>query len=230
MVPACEAALGATEVPDAPAALAHLRAIRDAQPGPADLLRTEFRSFGLVTYAPVISEAGRSRLGPRAHAILKDGERSTRVWERLLLRYTWPALNRYQESLARAAESPPAERESAMRNAEAKVTRFMNPLMHLQPSYQRYLARAEGAIRRMDALVIVMAAKSFQAARGAWPADSAALLSAGFLTPAEEERCRTARYVVDDVGSLLVSIPLPQADSEKDDAEISVRVDAPKGS
>jgi len=224
--PACEAAIRSTARPEAPAALARLRLIRDAQPGPADILRVEFRSIGLFTFAPLLSEEDKARLGPVARSILKDGDRPFSLWERVYLRYSWPAMHRHEEALVRAAAAGPAEREASIKAVEAQAKHWMNPLMHLLPSHLRFLQRAEAATRRLDALVFILAARSFRDLHGRWPGDVRELSAAGLLTPAEEDRCRAARLDVDEAGALRVTVPLPQADPEKDDPELSVRVDA----
>lgn len=224
--PACEAAIRSTPRSDASAALTRLRLIRDAQPGAADILRVEFRSFGLATFAPLLSEESKARLGPVARSILKDGERPFSFWERAYLRYSWAAMQRHQEALVRAAGAGPAEREAAIKAVEAQAKHWVNPVMQLLPSHLGYLQLAEAATRRLDALVIVLAVRSFRGPQGRWPGDARELSVAGLLTPAEEERCRTVRFDVDEAGALRITVPLPQANPQKDDSELSVRVDA----
>lgn len=226
MVPACQAAFAAVHPSAARATLARLRVVRDALPSHAELLRFEFLSSDLFTFAPLLDEQARARLGPRAMAILKDGDRSTRLWERLVLRHSWHAVHRFKESLVQAAAAPTAMREEALARAEKAGSHWMNPIVHLQPSYLRYVRRAEAATRRLDALAFTLAARAFRAEHAAWPGGIGGLRGVGLVTQAEAERSGSARFDVVPSGGLRITVPLPQTDPAKDEGEVVLSLDA----
>jgi hypothetical protein len=223
LIPPCASALSAIPPSASRAMLARLRALRDALPSDAELLRVEFLSADLFTYAPLLDEVARSGLGPRATAIVKDGDRPTPLWVRMSLRDSWHATHSVHQSILRAAAAPLAKRQEALERAEKNAAKhWMNPIVHLQPSYLHFVRRADAASRRLDALAFALAARAFRAEHAAWPEDLGRLRDAGLATPDELERSGSARFEPALSGGLRINIPLPQTDPAKDEAEVVV--------
>ena len=109
--------------------------------------------------------------------------------------------------------------------AEKKAAHWLNPIVHLEPSYLRYVRRAEAATRRLDALGFVLAARAFRAEHGTWPEDCRALLAAGLATSEEVERSGSARFDQTGSGGLRITVPLPQGDPAKDEGEVVLSLD-----
>jgi hypothetical protein len=226
LVAPCASALSAVRVADARALLAPLRSVRDAVPSQAEMLRAELVLSSLFVYAPLLDAEARARVGPRGTAIIREGDRPTRRWERAVLRDSWHAMRRAQQRLVEAAMTAAPERDAAIARAEEGAAHWINPIVHLRPSYLRYVRRAEAAARQLDALVFVLAARTFRAARGEWPDGARALREAGLVTAEELERSGSARFDPGPRGELRIRVPLPQGDPARDPPEAEVTAKA----
>lgn len=222
LTPPCASALARAPAGSARTILGRVRTIRDALPSVATLLEEEFAVAGLFVYAPLFDRGVRAGLSPRAAAVAKNGERETRLWERVVLRDSWRATHRVQRHLLAAAAAPPRERETALERAEEEYLHWINPVVHLSPGYLRYVRRAEAATARLDALALSLAARAFRAERGVWPDDVRALHEAELATAVELDRTGGARFQLAQGRGLRISLSLPQCDPKADDAEVTV--------
>jgi len=195
LTPACGAVLSALPPSRLPDAIRRLRAVRDAFPTPAAMLREEAIAFQIMQ-GRFLAPGLRERIPERARVYWDlSGPEATSSWERALARDAWRVAREALDRVAAAADRPDADRAAVVADVEAGLARRMNVVLLGVPlgAYLKFARRAENARRRLDALVVAATA------RGSGAAGVAELASAGFLTAAEAERC--AAFVAFDAGA-----------------------------
>lgn len=208
LAPACAAAIGATPPPALPGAIGGVRAIRDATPTVAAMLRDDLVSSEALAFGrdPAVEQ----RLTPAAQALFEGDRVAAAAWERLARRDGWRVLRHGFDGLVAAAGTPPPDRDAAFARVQATAARSLNPLAAIAlPDVAKYLRRADAAALRLDALVLAAAAASHREASGAWPRSVEALAAEGRLSRAEAARLAPVSLVLRPDGALELRAPLP---------------------
>lgn len=193
LAPACAAAVEALPPARLPDAARRVRAIRDAFPPFSTTLRQEAVATQLFA-GEILPAELRGRLPPRAHLYLAaDGLKDPGWGQAVVVRDAWRSMRLMLDGAIEAVERPELERESAFDALQAEVDRRLNflPAIALPlRAYLEYARRADDALHRLDALTVAMAARTFRAARGRWPASSDELGHAGLVVAEAAEHVR----------------------------------------
>jgi hypothetical protein len=194
-------------------AMASLRRIRDAFPAFSRTLADEV-TLSQLMIGQAMSARALAALDPRALAMMREA--AFDGWaQHLVFRDAWRDMRRAQDRMVAAADLPEQEREAAWEAALQDLKHSINPMAQIgMPDYGRYRRRADAALRRLDALVLVCAAGRNRMERGEWPGQVEALVEAGGLQPAEADRLGKAVLAAQRDGSLALTVPLPRADEK----------------
>lgn len=194
-------------------AIASLRRIRDAFPAFSRTLADEV-TLSQLMIGQAMSANALAALDPRALAMTREA--AFDGWaQHLVFRDAWRDMRRAQDRMVAAADLPEREREAAWDAALDDLKHSVNPMGQIaMPDYGRYVRRADAALRRLDALVLVCALGKHRLERGSWPVQVQALVEAGGLQPAEAYRLGKAVIAAQSDGSLALIVPLPRADEK----------------
>lgn len=228
LIPPCADAIERLDAAERGAAVRRLRTIRDAFPSVAEMLRVEFLGTELLVQRSVLSASANRRLVPRALAYAAEGK-AMAAWERLVARDAWRGLRRAMDAMLRVAGSASGdELQEGMRSVGLGTMKRINPLIAIaMPNYGKFARRAEGAVRRLDALVVADAARTHREREGRWPESVAALAAGGMLAP--EEAARSAGIALSAAGArvpLELRLELPSGD-ESPPEELLLRIKPP---
>jgi hypothetical protein len=221
----CAAVLSAVPPPAARALVARVRGIRAALPPFSATVARELLEMDLAAGELLLDPGDRLRLDPRLLRRVEPPDAETTGWERPVVRDGWRDRRRAAEELVRASDLPLADREARYEAVKATLGRRLNWFSTMFPvdAFARWGRRADAAALRLDALVLAGTAGLFRAERGRWPRDVAELAGAEALSSAEASRLSGATLAPDGAGALVIRVPLPQADPEKDPAEVTLR-------
>lgn len=193
LAPACGDLLAALPLEAARETVRPVRAIRDAIPTFAAMMREEAIQMQLFLYGREMG-AARERLleRPRRFAEEQAQERLALV-EGLLRRASWRPLRGVYLELAAAAATPAEARGEAFASIDRK-----HPLLRamlgdsakdgIAGNFARYSALDFEAKQRLDLLVAAVATRVFREARGSWPPSIGELSGGAVLQPAEAAR------------------------------------------
>jgi hypothetical protein len=177
--------------------------------------------------APTLAQKVLERVPARGRAIAADGEPDPSWWERLLYRDAWRTMREGLDRTVAASDLPEPDREEAFEEAERMLERRLSFMAHIVVpvrSQLKFVRRMENVRRRLDALVLVAAARSFRAERGAWPRGVAELRGARLLDAAEAARAEAELEGRGDGLALRASLLRPGPD---DPATLTLLASAP---
>ncbi len=213
----CAEALTALPMSQRRKAVSRLRTLRDAIPGLDAMMREEAAWMQLMIHGPELSPARLAELRPRPKLIAEDARRNPNPRaKRIAYSIAWPFTRAKYRELAHAATLPPAERDATL-DALPSGASWYAP----GPSaFRRYFRRADSALQELDLVVLAVGAKTFREDHGAWPTTPAALVEAGLVTPAEQQRAGAARFVPTANGGLDLGLKLVRASDEDPEERI----------
>jgi hypothetical protein len=108
--------------------------------------------------------------------------------------------------------------------------RWINPLVAIAiPTYGRYVRRAEGCVRQLDALLVGVAALRHRERRGRWPSGVAGLAAEAGLDLGEEARAPGLRLAsAGDRRPMELLLALPSGDDDEPAEELVLRITPPR--
>jgi hypothetical protein len=217
----CAEALTALPASQRRVAVSRLRTLRDAIPGLDALMREEAVWMQLMLHAPDLSVARLAELRQRPKLVTEDGRKNANPRsKRIAYNIAWPLTRAKYRQLARAAALPPAERDASL-DVLASGTSWYTP----DPAtFRRYFRRADGALQELDLLVLAAGTKTYREDHGAWPTTPAALVEAGLVTPAEQQRAGAARFVPAANGGVDLGLKLVRPNDEAPERIVIVRI------
>ncbi len=90
--------------------------------------------------------------------------------------------------------------------------------------FRRYFRRADSALQELDLVVLAAGAKSYREDHGAWPTTPTALVEAGLVTQAEQQRTAAARLVPASNGDLDLGLKLVRPSDEAPERIVTVHI------
>jgi hypothetical protein len=226
--PPCAEAASRLPAGRAAALAGRVRAMRAALPPYSAVVARELVEMELIASAVLLDPDDRRRLDPRIARQLSEAVAAPAWWERPVIRDGWRDRRRAGEAIVRASDLPLEAREARYALVKASLSRRLDWFSTMFPvdAYARWGRRADALALRLDALVLAAEASRHRAGRGRWPASVAELAAAGALSPAEAARLGAATLAPEGARALVIRLPLPQGDREKDPAEVTLRAAA----